>query len=118
MTTTTELVLVVILVIAVGIPATYLQVRRARRTESERDRLLWGARQPGQRVWDSDAAEWVELPPGTSLAPGQLPEDEVAEIRELRLLFEAPAYEGSDLDASLDRFRQAIRDEQQNGDPA
>ena len=105
--------LTVAAVLLVSVPFAYWQIQRAMSVESERDRIIREARAT-TRVWDPDTAEWVELPPGVKPGPGQLPEDEVAEIRELRLAFEAPAYDPH-LAAGCERLWDAIRD-QQNGD--
>lgn len=80
--------------LAVAVPAAYCRIRKAMNAELERDRIIRDAyNRPGATVWDPAVEEWVTLPPGVLPGPGQLPEEEVAEIRELRLLFEAPAFD-------------------------
>lgn len=68
-----------------------------------------------RRVWENASERWVDLPPGAEPAPGQMTRDELTAADPLDLTYLAPAY-GPDLDARLDRLRQAVRDEQQKGD--
>lgn len=62
-------------------------------------------------VWDFAAEKWIDLPPGVKPGPGQMTARDVAEADPLELLYLSNAY-----DPGIDRLRQAIRDEQQNGD--
>jgi hypothetical protein len=81
------------------------------RRPSEAQRVVAARRRVGLTVWDFAAEKWIDLPPGVKPGEGQMTARDVAEADELELLYLAPAY-----DPGFDRLRQAIRDEQQNGD--
>jgi hypothetical protein len=104
----------VIAFVGAGVPAAYWQLRRAAASESTRERLIREAR-ACTRVWDADAEQWVDIPPGAVPGPGQMTSRDLAEADQLELLYRAPAYDAA-LDAGCDRLRQAIRDEQNKGD--
>lgn len=78
---------------------------------SEAQRVAAARLRVGLTVWDFAAEKWIDLAPGGRPGPGQMTARDVAEADPLELLYLAPAY-----DPGIDRLRQAIRDEQQNGD--
>lgn len=85
-------------VVAVSVPAVRMQIRRARRHESQRNRII---RESYERD-GSIAANDPRLPAGIDAAL----DDYAAFDPDLAPIF-VPG---------LDRLRQAVRDEQQNGD--
>lgn len=78
-------------------------------------RLCRTRRRPVVTVWDFTAHTWTTLPPGTQPGPNQMTARDIATADPLELLWLTPAYD-RDLAAGCDRLRQAVRDEQQNGD--
>lgn len=77
-----------------------------------------GGDEIGVAVWDSAAEKWVTLAPGAEPGPGQMTAREVEEADQLELLYLAPAYGETDLNAGCERLWQAVRDEQQKGEQA
>jgi hypothetical protein len=84
----------VIVLAALGATVCAWQVRRALREPSERDRII------------REARARTGLPPA---APDNVPGVNGADLDECELIWATPDTAG------LDRLRQAIRDEQQNG---
>jgi len=101
---TLSAVLIIVAVLAFSGTAAYYQIRRARNLcEDEHARAIETDRISGSFAPAARPAS--ETRPGTDLA----------EQDDLELLYSIPAH-NPDLDARLDRLRQAVRDEQQKGD--
>ncbi|WP_319052636.1 hypothetical protein [Streptomyces europaeiscabiei] len=93
-----------------GVLAAVLFSRHARRRPSEAQRAAVARRRVGLTVWDFAAEEWIELAPGVQPGGGQMTARDIDAADPLELLYLSNAY-----DPGIDRLRQAIRDEQQNG---
>jgi len=110
--------LVVAVVLAVGLPSTFLLIRRAQAAESERDRFIREACTPGLDVWDDNVRRWITLPPGVKPGPGQYTDREVTSLDRLELAWDAPAYGETAVDpawaAGLERLWDAVRDHHTN----
>lgn len=83
---TLEAALIIAAVLGVGLPVTYVQIRRARRHDSERDRIIRAS------LLTPEAAR---------------------EVDDLELLYSQPAYDKA-WDAGCERLWDAIRDEHTN----
>lgn len=95
---TIEAAAIVAAVLAFSIPAAYWQLRRARREDQERDRIIRGANVSVPRV---------------PAASDNWPSADVATQDALELIWSMPEFD-PELGAGCDRLWQAIRDEQQN----
>jgi hypothetical protein len=85
---TLEAALIVAVVVLVGLPVTYVQIRRAQRHDAARDRIIHAS------VLSTEGAR---------------------EVDELELLFSLPAHDPV-WEAGCERLWDAIRDEQQKGE--
>ncbi|WP_119581519.1 hypothetical protein [Streptomyces europaeiscabiei] len=97
--------------LGLGILAAVLFSRHARRRPSETQRVAAARRRVGLTVWDFAAEKWIELAPGVQPGERQMTARDIDAADQLELLYLSNAY-----DPGIDRLRQAIRDEQQNGD--
>ena len=95
---TTAAAIVSLLPVAAGLYAAYRQTRRAIRHDAQRR----------EQFIRSTVGPVVDTQPGTDLAVQD----------DLELAWSMDAYDGLDLDAGLNRLRQAIREQQQNGEQA
>lgn len=86
---TTAAAVTVVVVLAVSLPAAYWQFRRAQRHEAQRARFIRAVEEKADtaRKWPAIEEAW-----------------------------DLDAYDGPDLNARLERLRQAIRDEQRKGE--
>jgi hypothetical protein len=82
---TLEAALIIAAVLVVGLPVTYVQIRRAQRHDSERDRIIRAS------LLTPEAAR---------------------EVDDLELLYSQPAYDKA-WDAGRERLWDAVRDNQQ-----
>ncbi|MDX3587314.1 hypothetical protein [Streptomyces europaeiscabiei] len=97
---------------AVAVTAVVVFFRLSRsRWPSEALRVTAARRRVGLTVWDFAAEEWIELAPGVQPGERQMTARDIDAADQLELLYLSNAY-----DPGIDRLRQAIRDEQQNGD--
>lgn len=80
--------LIVLAVLAVGLPAAYWQIRRACDYESDRDRIVREAHERARAA---------------------------AQLDDLELAYSLPAYDRA-WDAGVERLWNAVRDEQQKGE--
>lgn len=72
---------------------------------------------PGQRVWDFDAEDWVDLPPGVQPGPKQRTSQQLADMSGLDLLYLSRVYDpASDPQWAAGRARLlgAVRDHRTN----
>lgn len=105
MSTTAAALTVLAVLLGFSFAALCWQVRRARRAESVRDRII---RESNVRP-EPDVRDASETKPGTDVAVQDA----------LELIYSLDAYDPADdpeLNARLERLRQAIRDEQNKGD--
>lgn len=136
--TSAEAALIVVAVVGASLAGAYFHIEKAKRRPSERARIIAAARaRTGLTVWDTTTHRWVHLPPGVQPGPGQMTNRDIEEADQLELLWLSPAYDeaAAAVDEGLSRLfeelgppptaeeglaelRQAIRDEQQKGDPA
>ena len=99
---TLSAVLIIVAVLAFSGTAAYYQIRRAQALCGDGSAIEAG------RISGSFA-------PATRPASETRPGTDLAEQDDLELLYSIPAH-NPDVDARLDRLRQAVRDEQQKGD--
>lgn len=105
------------------------------RRPSEAERTTAARVRVGFTVWDFDAEEWVELPPGVEPGPAQMTARDIAKADELELLYLSRAYDRASAaidegltrlfeqlgpppacdpawDAGMERLWDAVRDQQ------
>lgn len=101
---TSEAALIVAAVLLIGVPATYLQIRRALTEESTRSRLIREADERAEAAQKADPVTLAQANPAKRL-PFEI-EDHL-----VRFLIDNP-----DVADGFARLRQAIHDEQRKGD--
>jgi type II secretory pathway pseudopilin PulG len=103
---TAEAALIVFAVVTSSLAATYFQVKRARREESTRDRIIRAAHERAEEAARLDGHTLADAARGQ-----RLPAD--VEDHLVRFLVDNP-----DVADGFARLRQAVRDEQQKGEQA
>jgi len=109
---TLEAALVVTAVLLIGLPTAYVQLRRAMRHESERDRIIAASCLSPEAAREVDDLELLYSLPDYDRATAAV-DDGLTQIFEQ--LGPPPAYD-PELDAGCERLWDAIRDDQTKGD--